>query len=64
MLCKDKGLPIVKFLMKMREGHTSNGRKHLNEKHHERLKKIEAVEEAEKEVSGKTCRIVITQNIC
>ena len=48
MLCKDEGFSIAKCLTKMNEGHTTNGRKYLNEKHREKLKEIKASKEAEK----------------
>jgi len=43
----------------MTEGHTTNGRKYLNEKHAKRLKEIKASEEAEKEVSVQMYCIIL-----
>ena len=51
MLCKDQGDSICRRLTKMKPGYTSNSGRHLDEKHGDKMREIEAAEDAEKEVS-------------
>ena len=51
MLCKGQGDSIGRCLTKMRPGYSSNSGRHLSEKHGDKMREIEAAEDAEKEVS-------------
>ena len=48
MLCKGQGHSIGICLVKMKAGYTSNSGRHLNEKHGDKMREIEAAEDAEK----------------